>query len=585
MNLNDLTIEEITDFADSPAIFKKGQQCYENSRVEQFFMSGKGIKAKVEGKAGPYSVEIRTGRDNLTTDCTCAYSGEVCEHIVAVLLYGMLGDPEEEDEAAMVPHHGIPVSENKFQQLFRGELYIEDLFELMAQSEQTVSSASRQQFGQTNNVIPFPNSKKMTVAELKQEIQEFFEAVQGEEEEPENSFEYGFFALSKPEFANLNSVFAQLNNLTLKQQIDVLWYVVTSGNLIFSQTGTVVGDLEIAEALELFADRVMALDLEMPQKEVYLNSLIAAFDWPMFLNEELDNALKEAMNMLCSTEEELRYAIATLESCGLETNSREWVMEAYRTLGDDENLLLWSEEDLETVEDYINLANYWRKIKQDVPRSIAILEQWIENCTPKDWDNVKAWTDLYRLGSDNISILLGDLVEYYAENQDTKNLYRLMMLWLRIMGLSLEFYHDFEEVAQTLNCVDHCQAQIRMFARDEMDELIEIYFEEEDWDRAIALAQQIDIPLKIQVEIAQAVRQSRPEEAIALYDKLVHSYIQKKSRGNYQTAAEYATLIRDIYLSVLKHPSQWQEYITGLQKQYLRYPALQEELQKISGCG
>ncbi|AFY83144.1 SWIM zinc finger family protein [Oscillatoria acuminata] len=585
MNLNDLTIEEITDFADSPAIFKKGEQCYDNGRVEQFFMSGKGIKAKVEGKTGPYSVEIRTGRDNLTTDCTCAYSGEVCEHIVAVLLYAMLGDPEEEEEAAMVPPHGMPISENKFQQLFRGELYIEDLFELMAQSEQTSSSSSRQQFGQTNNVIPFPNSKKMTVAELKQEIQEFFKAVQGEEEELENSFEYGLFALSKPEFANLNSVFAQLSNLTLKQQIDVLWYVVISGNLIFSQTGTVFGDLEISEALELFADRVMALDLEMPQKEVYLNSLIAAFDWPMFLHEELDQALKEAMNMLCSTEEELRYAIATLESCGLETNSREWVMEAYRTLGDGDNLVRLSEERLETVEDYINLANYWRKIEQDVPRSIEILEQWIENCTPKDWDNVKAWADLYRLGSDNITILLDDLVEYYAENKDLKNLYRVMMLWLRIVGLSLEFYHDFEAVAQTLNCGDHCQAQIRMFARDEMDELIEIYFEEEDWDRAIALAQEIELPLQIQLEIAQAVRQSRPQEAIALYDKLVHSYIQQKTRSNYQTAAEYATVIRDIYLSVLKHPSQWQEYINGLQKQYLRYPALQEELQKIPGRG
>ncbi|MGL5195424.1 MAG: hypothetical protein ACRC8Y_17730, partial [Chroococcales cyanobacterium] len=70
-----------------------------------------------------------------------------------------------------------------------------------------------------------------------------------------------------------------------------------------------------------------------------------------------------------------------------------------------------------------------------------------------------------------------------------------------------------------------------------------------------------------------------------LYDQLVHSFIQKKSRANYQKAAEYATLIRDIYRSVLNNPSQGQKYIDGLRQQYLRYRALQEELQNISGGG
>lgn len=569
MNLNDLTLEEITEFADSPAIFQTGQQCYENGRVEQFFMSGKGIKAKVEGKTGPYSVEIRTGRGSLSTDCTCAYSGEVCEHIVAVLLYAMLGDPDEEEEVAMAPPYGMPISENKFQQLFRGELYIEDLFELMAQSQPK------------NNVIPFPNSKKMTVAELKEEIQEFFEALQSGEEDLGSPVDYGFFDLDEEFELDLMPVFEQLKNLTLKEQVDVLWYVVTSGNLIFTQTGKVFGDVDIAEALELFADRVMALNLEMPEKEVYLNSLIAAFDWPMFLNEELDGALKEAMTTLCSTEEELRYAIATLESCGLETNSREWVMAAYRTLGDGENWLQLSEGNLETVTDYINLAHYWRDIKQDVPQSIEILERWIEDCTPKDWDDVQVWEELYRSGSDHIWLLLEDLVEYYTENQDLKNVYRVMMLWLRIEGLSLEFYHDFKAVAQKLKCGEDCQRQIRQFARDEMEDLIAIYLEEEDWERAIALAPEVELPPQMQEAIAQAVRQSHPEEAIGLYDQLVHSYIQKKTRGNYQTAAEYAAVIRDIYRSVLNKPSHWQEYITGLQQQYVRYRALQEELQKL----
>ncbi len=573
MKLNDLTIEEITEFADSPAIFDQGQQCYDSGAVEQFFMSGKGIKAKVEGKTGPYSVEIRTGKGNLTTDCTCAYSGEVCEHIVAVLLYSLLGDPEAEDddeyEEPMIPHRGIPLTPNTFQQLLRGELYLEDVFDFMVQGERL------------NNVIPFPNSKKMTVTELKQEIQEFFEAVQSEEEEDRNPFDYGFFALSESKFPNLNSVFAQVKHLTLEKQIDVLWYVVTSGNLIFSQTGTVFGEVEIAEAVDLFAHCVMALELEIPQKQVYLNSVIACFDWPMFQNEELDIALKEAMDTLCSTEEELRYAIATLETIGLETNSRKWVMDAYRRLGDEQNFIRLYEENLERAEQYLMLANYVGEVEGDIPRSITILERWITEHTPKTEDNLEDWADLYTEDCPYTKKLLTELTQYYYEQGDRPNLYRIFLLWLRIDGLCLELYDKIKPVAVALNCWEDCQRQIHLFARDDAEVLSEIYLKQKNWDAAISLAQAPGCPIAVKQAVASKVKSSHPKAAIALYDQLVHHSIQKKTRTNYQSAAKYAKQIREIYLSILNCRFEWEDYLSDLQQQYLRYRALQEELQKL----
>ncbi|MCT7964185.1 SWIM zinc finger family protein [Laspinema sp. D1] len=576
MKLNDLTIEEITEFADSPAIFQQGQHCYDNGAVDQFFMSGKGIKAKVEGKTGQYSVEIRSGKGNLTTDCTCAYSGKVCEHIVAVLLYSLLGDPEEEDEdeyeeptMMVVPHQGIPIAPNILQQLLRGELHIEDIFELIAQEERR------------NNVIPFPNSKKMTVAELKQEIQAFFEAVQGEEEEARDDFNDSFFGLSELELPDLNRLFNQVKQLTLKEQIEVLWYVVTSGNLIFSRTGTVFGEIEIAEALELFAHRVQGLDLEMPQKEVYLNSLIAAFDWPMFMNEELDIALKEAMDLLCSTEEELRYAIATLESCGLEKNSGKWVMDAYRRLGDEQNFLRLYEENLERVEQYLMLANYMGEVQGDIPRSIAILERWIAEHTPKTEDNVEEWADLYTEDCPYTNELLTDLTQYYYEQGDRPNLYRIFLLGLRIDGLCPELYEKIKPVAVALNCWEDCQRQMHLFARDDAEVLATIYLKQKNWDAAISLAEAPGCPIPVKQAVASKVKSSHPKVAIALYNELVHHYIQKKTRPNYQTATKYVKLIREIYLSSLKSPFQWQDYLDDLQQKYSRYRALQEDLQKL----
>lgn len=576
MNLNDLTVEKITEFADSPAIFHQGQECYDNGSVEQFFMSGKGIKAKVKAKTEQYSVEIRTGQGKLTTDCTCAYPGEVCEHIVAVLLYSLLGDPEEQDDdeyeepmMMVVPHQGIPVPGNILQQLLRGELYIEDVFELIAQAERL------------NNVIPFPNAKKMTVAELKQEIQEFFEAVQAGEEEPANPFDGGFFALNQPDLPNLNAVFAQVQHLTPEEQIDVLWYVVTSGNLIFSQTGTVFGEAQIADAVDLFARCVKALELEMPQKEVYLNSLIAAFDWPMFLNEELDFALREAMDILCSTEEEFRYAIATLETIGLERNSREWVMNAYRRLGDDETFLQLYEENLNRVEQYLMLATYWRDMQGNIPKSIAILERWITEQTPKNQDKLADWAYLYYEDCPSTDELLTELTEYYYEQGDRPNLYRLLLLWLRIDGLCLELYDKLKSVAMELKCWEDCQRQMHLFARDDAEVLATIYLKEQNWEAAISLAQTADCPVAVKQAVATQVKSSHPEEAIALYDQLVHHYIQKKNRTNYQSAAKLVKQIRKIYLSILNRPFLWENYLCDLQQQYQRYRALQEELQKL----
>lgn len=588
MNLNDLTVEQIREFADSPAIFKQGQQCYDNGTVEQFFMSGKGIKAKVEGKPGQYSVEIRTGKGNLTTDCTCAYPGEVCEHIVAVLLYAMLGDPEEEEEeyeyeAARGSVQGItPMMDDILRQLLTGQLSDEDLFKILAQGEQGLDSLPRPVVGQKNNVIPFPKSKKMTVAELKKEIQEFFEAVQEEEEELGTlDDDYSFFQVSEREFVNLNVVFEQLHHLTLPEQIDVLWYVVTSGNLIFSQTGTVFGDVEIGEALALFADRVMTLNLEMPQKQVYLNSLIAAFDWPMFLNEELDMVLKESMDTLCSTEDELRYAIATLESCGLEKNSREWVMDGYRILGDNDNFIRLYEENLETPEQYLMLANYMQEVQGDIPRSIAILERWIAEHTPKTEENLEDWADLYAQNCFYTNELLTELIEYYYQRGDRPNLYRILLLWLRIDGLCIELYDHLKSMATELNCWSDCQRQMHLFARDDAEVLAEIYLKEHKWDAAISLAQAPGCPVAMKQAIAYRVKSSHPEGAIGLYEQVVHHYIQKKNRTNYQSAAEYVKQIREIYLSILNSPFQWEDYLYDLQQQYLRYRALQEELQKF----
>jgi hypothetical protein len=583
MNLNDLTVEEITEFADSPAIFEKGQRCYHSGLVDQFFMSGKGIKAKVKENNDTYSLEIRTGGGKVTADCTCGYEGEVCEHIVAVLLYSMLGDPEDEGDDAedefMDNPHVIPLPVNALEQLLTGQLNFQDLLGLAAQLETELSHVKGGK-SWPDNVIQFPRSRKMSVAELKDQVKEFFRQSPETAEDGEiGSFPvFPFYEPRHPR--SLYPVFAQVDTLSLPEQIDVLWYIVTYGNLTFNKAGTLVGNDDIAEAVGLFAVTVNRLGVQMPEKEVYINNLVAAFDWPLFLNDYLNQALKDGLDTVCSTEEELRYAIASLEASGVDNKSMDWVIDAYHAVGDKEKFVQLFEKHLDTPGDYLSLANYYSE-EEDIPKSIEVLERWIAECTPQKPDDVRAWEDLYREKNNDVLTLLEELLDYYSQEEDTPKVYQMMMLWLRIDGLSLFFYNDLKSVAQKLKCWEACQRQIQMFARDEGDILAEIYLNEKDWDRAIALMQTVELSRPLQLAIARGVREQRPQEAIGLYKKLVEFCIHKKTRTYYQNAAEYAQEIQEIYLEELDDPQGWEDYISSLRTKYLRYRALQEELDQL----
>ncbi|MCT7976411.1 hypothetical protein [Laspinema olomoucense] len=68
----------------------------------------------------------------------------------------------------------------------------------------------------------------------------------------------------------------------------------------------------------------------------------------------------------------------------------------------------------------------------------------------------EAVANFYKLGSDNICLLLEDLVKYYPENKNQKNLDRLMMLLLQIEAVSVKFYPNLKAGEQRLHCVEHC---------------------------------------------------------------------------------------------------------------------------------
>ena len=83
------TEKEILRFAGSKIIFDRGMGYYRRGYVRSVDLLGGGeeITASVDGTRGPYDVDIWFYDEELDADCDCPYDGDVCKHIVAVLLH------------------------------------------------------------------------------------------------------------------------------------------------------------------------------------------------------------------------------------------------------------------------------------------------------------------------------------------------------------------------------------------------------------------------------------------------------------------------------------------------------------------
>lgn len=592
MNLNNLTVEAIQELADNPTIFDQGELCYKRKSVDQFYMSRKGMTAKVQTRQGNYTVEVRPGGGTLTMNCTCAYEDGVGDHRVAVLLYALYGDPDDpvgtdEDEIAKIS--SLTKTPDDLEVALRG-MGVDELVKMVLQFVDEFPEVRHLLLSQVNlpsDIIPKKSTIKVTVKGLKKEIQNFFELVdekymEAEEEESyyEDYYDEYYNEEDDEDVPSLDDVFEWAKTLNLRDQLDVFWSVVTWGNHYFLEEDQLIGEEEIATALELFAAVVVALEESGTQKQIYINSMVALLDWEMFQQDELDGVVKDALDVLCTTPEDNRYLIQQLEGCPHE-DALEWIIDCYRRLGDEENYLRLREANLIHPYQYLELAHYWQ-LQENFEKYRRTLERWVSvyNLDKLDRNDYLNPQDYYTDRQQHQHIL-SKLSDFYQEEGDSENLYRLLMMRLRDNGYSLDLYQQIKEVATGLKRWSLAQPELLERAATNLASLAEIYLYDEEWDKAIALSENSACEDYTAIQIAQGVKEHRPEAAIAIYEKVVIKYIQGKSRSDYYTAAMHAERLKSIYLDILKDASGWQGYIDQIRKIYRGYPALQDEFKGL----
>src|SRR5207253_5434181 len=81
------------------------------------------------------------------------------------------------------------------------------------------------------------------------------------------------------------------------------------------------------------------------------------------------------------------------------------------------------------------------------------------------------------------------------------------------------------------------------------------------------------------LKVAQAAEETRPREAIEIYQKYAERQIAQKQRKFYQYACEYLVKVRTLYEKLGEH-EEWKSYIAVLREKHRNLRALKEEMAK-----
>jgi uncharacterized Zn finger protein len=114
-----------------------------------------------------------------------------------------------------------------------------------------------------------------------------------------------------------------------------------------------------------------------------------------------------------------------------------------------------------------------------------------------------------------------------------------------------------------------------------MDVLADVYLSEEEWDKAIGIADKAgEWDYSLIEKVADAVFPFRPDWVIQVSRKQAEGLIAKTQSKYYAIAASWLAKMKQAYLSSGRK-AEWLSYLDELKNNYSRRPALQAELRRL----
>lgn len=417
------------------------------------------------------------------------------------------------------------------------------------------------------------------VSAIKEQVARFFDELQRENE---YEAEYGDWQHEYDEretYPELETTFAIARALSPDDRLEIYWFVLTCAEEINQEYA--LGTPQIIEAITSYADAASAIAATRADKRPYVKALVGLLDWSFGDEVSVENAIKEALERLCASDEE-RHDLIDVLTQENETGNADWIAGYYRQLGEDEQYLRVREAHLQHEAQYLELADYWQQ-HGEPERARETLEQWI-TAQREMAEHGEAGFNI-RFGMTNGGVF-DRLETLYRTQGDLENLYRILLAREQTQGINLRLYREIEETAKALGCWTEIQPQLLKHAEYSRETLAAIYLYEQEWDAAIRLANETQTTPygyepDVRAQVARGVQQHRPEAALHLFSAIVQELINRQKRDAYAAAAGYAIAIRDIYRTILHNEAGWQDYITTLLARYSRHRALQDEFRKV----
>ena len=182
------------------------------------------------------------------------------------------------------------------------------------------------------------------------------------------------------------------------------------------------------------------------------------------------------------------------------------------------------------------------------------------------------------------------MINHYDKQGDLENVLRLQQQWL-LTSPDLDSYAALHQTAKALCRWEAIRPEViaRLEKKKDYALLTEVYLYEENWDAAWDTLEKVPSHQRtmqfwpdydtLELLVADKSRFARPERAIPVYVQSARQAIERRGREQYQVAADYLTVVRDLYRQI-GDMDAWEELITGIRTEFRRLPALQDELNK-----
>jgi len=417
------------------------------------------------------------------------------------------------------------------------------------------------------------------VRALTKQIDKFFNEIERRAERGDygdDDYHHRGYEWDEP-YPDLAATFEIAQTLHPRDQMEVYWYILTSADGIEAEMP--LGVPQVMDAIINYAVAARGI-IQAPEEIVAsLKMVVELLDWSF--GGEVEEAVHQALSVLCETSEELQHLIAILREMD-ESRFADWIAEYYRLLGDDEAYLAIRTAHLSNESQYLDLADYWQE-QADPAKAQEILESFADRLaehviTPEG--HIRALSVKWKDG------VLDRLQAIYCASGDDTNLCRILILTARSRSVTLELYQQIKPLASSLGTWADTHPILLQLARNSEETLARIYLFEEDWDAAITLAQKKSTyffgnSLGVRPLVACGIKHHRPQAALTILCDIVQSCINQQQRAAYAEAAGYAAEIKDIYRNVMHDEHAWQSYITDIRARYPRHRALQEEFRAL----